>query len=52
MLLEQIKKIGIPKPSELYSVEEENDSSKDVLDIIREDGTVLTPIKNNVVTLS
>ena len=47
VLLEQIKKIGIPKPSELHNVEKENDSSKDVLDIIREDGTVLTPIKNS-----
>ena len=47
VLLEQIKKIGIPNPSELHNVEEENDSSKDVPDIIREDGTVLTPIKNS-----
>ena len=47
VLLEKIKKIGIPNPSELHIVEEENDSSKDVLDIIREDGTVLTPIKNS-----
>lgn len=47
VLLEQIKKIGIPNPSELHNVEEENDSSKAVPDIIREDGTVLTPIKNS-----
>lgn len=47
VLLEQIKKIGIPNPSELHNVEEENDSSKDVPDIIREDGTALTPIKNS-----
>ena len=46
-LIEQIKKMEITNPSELHSVEEENDSAKDETNIICEDGTVLTPIKNS-----
>lgn len=46
-LLEQVRKIEITNPSKLQNVEEENYDTTDETEIIREDGTVLTPIKNS-----
>lgn len=51
-LVEQIKDMKITEPSELHSECEENNSSKKKTvgetSIIREDGSVLTPVKNSL----